>query len=128
MKTLVGPLIMTILRLITPEETAEIATKHNGGKFVPLTDLLKDKLTPLKTVNQIVQNAEKIPPIQEDVSADVIVLEKERIKRNQAKLKAQEVYDLYRKNEKLDLVQVRKHNTEDVSVVQNGVLINKKQN
>lgn len=37
-------LIMNLLRLITPEEIAEIATKHNGGKFLSLTDLVNERV------------------------------------------------------------------------------------
>jgi len=36
-------LIRKLLRLITPEETGEIATKHNGGKFLTLTDLASER-------------------------------------------------------------------------------------
>lgn len=37
-------LIMNLLRLITPEEIGDIATKHNGGKFLSLTDLVKERV------------------------------------------------------------------------------------
>lgn len=37
-------LIMTLLRIITPEEIADIATKHNGGKFLSLTDLVNERV------------------------------------------------------------------------------------
>lgn len=37
-------LIMNLLRLITPEEIGEIATKHNGGKFLSLTDLVNERV------------------------------------------------------------------------------------
>lgn len=37
-------LIMKLLRLITPEEIADIATKHNGGKFLSLTDLVNERV------------------------------------------------------------------------------------
>lgn len=37
-------LIMKILRLITPEEVSDIATKHNGGKFLSLTDLVNERV------------------------------------------------------------------------------------
>lgn len=36
-------LIMHLLRIITPEEISEIATQHNGGKFLQLTDLAKER-------------------------------------------------------------------------------------
>ena len=36
-------LIRKLLRLITPEEIGEIATKHNGGKFLTLTDLVSER-------------------------------------------------------------------------------------
>ena len=36
-------LIRKLLRLITPEEIGEIATKHNGGKFLTLTGLVKER-------------------------------------------------------------------------------------
>lgn len=37
-------LIMNLLRIITPEEIADIATKHNGGKFLSLTDLVMERV------------------------------------------------------------------------------------
>ena len=37
-------LIMNLLRIITPEEIGEIATKHNGGKFLSLTDLVTERV------------------------------------------------------------------------------------
>src|SRR4051812_16981886 len=37
-------LIMNLLRLITPEEIGDIATKHNGGKFLSLTDLVTERV------------------------------------------------------------------------------------
>lgn len=37
-------LIMNLLRIITPDEIHEIATKHNGGKFLLLTDLVTERL------------------------------------------------------------------------------------
>lgn len=37
-------LIMNLLRLITPEEIGDIATKHNGGKFLSLTDLVCERV------------------------------------------------------------------------------------
>jgi hypothetical protein len=35
---------MNLLRIITPEEIGEIATKHNGGKFLSLTDLVTERV------------------------------------------------------------------------------------
>lgn len=37
-------LIMKLLRIITPEEIADIATKHNGGKFLSLTNLVSERV------------------------------------------------------------------------------------
>ena len=37
-------LLMHILRIITPEEVGEIATRHNGGKFFSLTELVSERL------------------------------------------------------------------------------------
>lgn len=37
-------LIMNLLRIITPEEIADIATKHNGGKFLSLTALVDERV------------------------------------------------------------------------------------
>ncbi len=37
-------LIMKLLRIITPEEISDIATKHNGGKFLSLTDLVSERV------------------------------------------------------------------------------------
>jgi hypothetical protein len=37
-------LIMNLLRLITPEEIGDIATKHNGGRFLSLTDLVSERV------------------------------------------------------------------------------------
>lgn len=36
-------LIMHLLRIITPEEISEIATRHNGGKFLSLTALAVER-------------------------------------------------------------------------------------
>ena len=36
-------LIKHLLRIVTPEEISEIATKHNGGKFLALTDLAYER-------------------------------------------------------------------------------------
>ncbi len=35
---------MKLLRIITPEEIADIATKHNGGKFLSLTNLVSERV------------------------------------------------------------------------------------
>lgn len=37
-------LILNLLRIITPEEIGDIATKHNGGKFLSLTDLVSERV------------------------------------------------------------------------------------
>ena len=37
-------LIMTLMRIMTPEEIADIATKHNGGKFLSLTQLVDERV------------------------------------------------------------------------------------
>lgn len=37
-------LVMELLRIITPEEVGEITTKHNGGKFQSLTDLVNERV------------------------------------------------------------------------------------
>jgi hypothetical protein len=37
-------LIMSLLRIITPEEVGEITTKHNGGKFISLTELVNERV------------------------------------------------------------------------------------
>ena len=39
-----NPLIMKLLRIITPEEVGDIATKHNGGKFLSLNDLVNERV------------------------------------------------------------------------------------
>jgi hypothetical protein len=36
-------LIMLLLRIITPEEISDIATRHNGGKFLSLTALAVER-------------------------------------------------------------------------------------
>ncbi len=36
-------MMMNILRIITPEEIGEITTKHNGGKFISLTELIDER-------------------------------------------------------------------------------------
>jgi hypothetical protein len=35
---------MNLLRIITPEEIGEMATRHNGGKFLSLTDLVNERI------------------------------------------------------------------------------------
>lgn len=37
-------LITILMRLITPEEIGEITSKHNGGKFSSLTDLVNERI------------------------------------------------------------------------------------
>lgn len=37
-------LVMNLLRIITPEEVGEITTKHNGGKFISLTELINERV------------------------------------------------------------------------------------
>lgn len=37
-------LIMDLLRIITPEEVGEITTKHNGGRFLSLTELVNERV------------------------------------------------------------------------------------
>jgi hypothetical protein len=37
-------LIQNLLRILTPEEIGDIATKHNGGKFLSLNDLVNERI------------------------------------------------------------------------------------
>lgn len=37
-------LIQNLLRILTPEEIGDIATKHNGGKFLSLNDLVNERV------------------------------------------------------------------------------------
>lgn len=56
-------LIMNLLRIITPEEIAEIATKHNGGKFLSLTDLVTERVE--KKIHRDFSRPESIEEIHE---------------------------------------------------------------
>lgn len=64
-------LIKHILRIVTPEEISEIATRHNGGKFLALTDLAYERFE--KNV------------YRDFASDETIVLEK-RVEQSQAKI------------------------------------------
>jgi len=37
-------LIQNLLRILTPEEIGDIATKHNGGRFLSLNDLVNERI------------------------------------------------------------------------------------
>lgn len=69
-------MIMNILRIITPEEIGEITTKHNGGKFASLTELIDERLE--KNIFRDFSNSEsnlqheaKILPFKRDEDRDV---------------------------------------------------------
>lgn len=72
-------LIMDLLRIITPEEVGEITTKHNGGKFQSLTDLVNERVQK-NIFRNFAQNIEqeegegaKILPFKlEDLEAELV--------------------------------------------------------
>lgn len=57
-------LIMNLLRIITPEEIADIATKHNGGKFLSLTDLVNERVD--KKIYRDFASADSMDEIHEE--------------------------------------------------------------
>ncbi len=59
-------LIMNLLRLITPEEIGDIATKHNGGKFLSLTDLVNERVE--RNIYRDFSNPESTDKIHEEHS------------------------------------------------------------
>lgn len=61
-------LIRTLLRIVTPEEIADIATKHNGGKFLSLTDLVTERIE--HNVSHDFSNPDIIDEIHEAYSKD----------------------------------------------------------
>ncbi|MGZ3788450.1 MAG: hypothetical protein ACXVLQ_08005 [Bacteriovorax sp.] len=74
-------LIMNLLRLITPEEIGDIATKHNGGKFLSLTELVRERVeqkiyrdfsTPdsMEEIHEAHANQAKILPFKAKVPVD----------------------------------------------------------
>lgn len=65
-------LIMNLLRLITPEEIGDIATKHNGGKFLSLTDLVNERVE--HNVYRDFSSAEALEDLHEQESAKAKIL------------------------------------------------------
>ncbi len=78
-------LIMNLLRIITPEEIADIATKHNGGKFLSLTDLVTERVE--RKIYRDFSNSDSIDEIHEahvkhlsdDKAAKILPFNKKRI-------------------------------------------------
>ena len=56
-------LIMNLLRIITPEEIGDIATKHNGGKFLALTDLVNERVE--RTIHRDFSHPDSLEEIHE---------------------------------------------------------------
>jgi hypothetical protein len=65
-------LIMNLLRLITPEEIGDIATRHNGGKFLSLTDLVNERVE--HSIYRDFSNADSLDMIHEDYSNQAKIL------------------------------------------------------
>lgn len=63
-------LIMNLLRIITPEEIADIATKHNGGKFLSLTDLVNERVE--KKIYRDFSSADSVDEIHEDHAQQIL--------------------------------------------------------
>ena len=61
-------LIMNLLRIITPEEIGDIATKHNGGKFLALTDLVNERVE--RDVHRDFSRPDSLEEIHESHSKD----------------------------------------------------------
>jgi hypothetical protein len=57
-------LIMNLLRIITPEEVSDIATKHNGGKFLSLTDLVNERID--RKIYRDFSSADSVDEIHEE--------------------------------------------------------------
>ncbi len=69
-------MIMNILRIITPEEIGEITTKHNGGKFASLTDLIDERIESnifrdFSLSEEGLSHEAKILPFKRNVDSDV---------------------------------------------------------
>jgi hypothetical protein len=69
-------LIFNLLRIITPEEIGEITTKHNGGKFLSLTSLVKERVEKniardfSKPIEEEGKTAKILPFSREEMLAD----------------------------------------------------------
>lgn len=147
---------MLLLRIITPEEISEIATRHNGGKFLSLTALAVErfeekvfrdfsddeklhsdleeksaaKILPFKAEDggeeEVKIHAPKVTHGENENMATFILIEKARLKRSQQTLKQKEIIDLYRKNSSVDVEQI-KHTNQDINNAgEAGTLVNKK--
>lgn len=57
-------LIKNLLRIITPDEIAEIATKHNGGKYLSLTALVDERVD--RNIHRDFTAVESMDQIHED--------------------------------------------------------------
>ncbi len=71
-------MMMNILRIITPEEIGEITTKHNGGKFVSLTELIDERLEKniirnFSEPQEFNQTEAKILPFKKDTESESLV-------------------------------------------------------
>ena len=89
-------LIRKLLRLITPEEIGEIATKHNGGKFLTLTDLVKERVD-LK-IHRDFSSTTSIDDIHDDHNqpgeAKILPFSKPKISNEEEALSTSEVVSL----------------------------------
>lgn len=65
---------MHLLRIITPEEISEIATKHNGGKFLSLTDLAVERFEK-KIFRNFADDAEESTSMALDNDEDLLSTE-----------------------------------------------------
>lgn len=179
-------LIMNLLRIITPEEIGDITSKHNGGKFFSLTDLIKErvqknivrdfsaeitddnssqaKILPFSNSIEDLMKDEELSEGEEKLSepnidqeklkqslsemalrlqnhqdknkkvehaddenmSSFILLEKERFKRSQKKLKEKEIIDLYSKTSNVDTEQLKASNENLNQSRESGILVNKK--
>ena len=57
---------MDLLRIITPEEVGEITTKHNGGKFSSLTDLVNER------VKKNIYRNFSVPIVEDELEAKIL--------------------------------------------------------
>lgn len=80
-------LIMNLLRIMTPDEVAEIATKHNGGRFVLLTDIVHEKIE--KNVDRDFSLAGTMNELFEETKAEIIPFKKNNSETNSTKLEAE---------------------------------------
>lgn len=73
-------LIMNLLRIMTPDEVAEIATKHNGGRFVLLTNIVQEKIE--KNIDRDFSRPGTMNDLFEETKAEILPFKKEALEKS----------------------------------------------